>query len=39
LTVQEVLGRNELADMNGLVALGAGIFALLAIAFSMMRFL
>jgi ubiquitin-conjugating enzyme E2 J2 len=39
LTVQEVLGRNELADMNGLVALGAGIFALLAIAFSMMCFL
>jgi hypothetical protein len=39
LTVQEVLGRNEFAEVNGIVALGAGIFALLAIAFSMMRFL
>jgi ubiquitin-conjugating enzyme E2 J2 len=39
LTVPEILGRNEQVDINGLVALGAGIFALLAIAFSMMRFL
>jgi hypothetical protein len=39
LTVQEILGRNQQVDINGLFALGAGVFALLAIAFSMMRFL
>lgn len=35
----QMLGRNDHGDINGLFALGAAIFALLAIAFSMMRFL
>lgn len=35
----QMLGRNDQADLNGLFAIGAGVFAILAIAFSMMRFL